>query len=65
MWHDHAHSHGSDDANTRRLGLTLSLVVVYMGVEILAAFVNGATLVAVAIYIFVEAFARFKAPLPR
>jgi cobalt-zinc-cadmium efflux system protein len=114
MSHDHPHSHGSDDANTRRLGLTLALVVVYMGVEvvggllahslaliadaghmlsdagalaltlfalrfdrrpatsqrtygsyraeILAALVNGATLVAVAIYIFVEAFARFKAP---
>lgn len=30
--------------------------------EILAALVNGATLVAVAIYIFVEAFDRFRAP---
>ena len=100
--------------NTRRLSLTLVLVLVYMGVEvigglladslalladaghmlsdaaalaltlfalrfarrpappqrtygshraeILAALVNGATLVAVAIYIFVEAFQRFRTP---
>ena len=114
MAHDHQHSHGAEGANTRRLSLTLALVLVYMGVEIvgglladslalladaghmlsdagalgltlfamrfarrpasaqrtygsyraeiLAALVNGATLVAVAIYIFVEAFERFRTP---
>jgi cobalt-zinc-cadmium efflux system protein len=114
MAHDHHHSQGAEGANTRRLSLTLALVLVYMGAEIvgglladslalladaghmlsdagalsltlfamrfarrpapaqrtygsyraeiLAALVNGATLVAVAIYIFGEAFARLKAP---
>ena len=114
MAHDHQHSHGAEGANTRRLSLTLALVLVYMGVEIvgglladslalladaghmlsdagalgltlfamrfarrpasvqrtygsyraeiLAALVNGATLVAVAIYIFVEAVERFRTP---
>jgi cobalt-zinc-cadmium efflux system protein len=114
MAHDHQHDHGSHTANTRRLSMTLALVVIYMGVEIigglvadslalladaghmlsdagalvltlfamrfarrpattqrtygsyraeiLAALVNGATLVAVAIYIFVEAFERFRTP---
>src|SRR4029453_8600514 len=107
MAHDHQHSDGgAEGANSRRLSLTLALVVVYMGAEIvgglvanslalladaghmlsdagalgltlfamrfarrpasakrtygsyraeiLAALINGATLVAVAIYIFVE-----------
>jgi cobalt-zinc-cadmium efflux system protein len=114
MAHDHQHDHGTHTANTRRLSMTLALVVIYMGVEIvgglvadslalladaghmlsdagalaltlfamrfarrpstaqrtygsyraeiLAALVNGATLVAVAIYIFVEAFERFRTP---
>ena len=114
MAHDHQHSHGAEGANSRRLSLTLALVLVYMGAEIvgglianslalladaghmlsdagalgltlfamrfarrpvsaqrtygsyraeiLAALVNGATLVAVAIYIFVEAFERFTTP---
>lgn len=116
MADDHQHSHGAEGANTRRLSLTLVLVLVYMGAEIvgglvadslalladaghmlsdagalgltlfamrfarrpapasaqrtygsyradiLAALVNGATLVAVAIYIFVEAFERFTTP---
>jgi cobalt-zinc-cadmium efflux system protein len=113
MAHDHQHAHGSQDRNTRRVAMTLALVVVYMGVEavggliahslaliadaghmlsdagalgltlfamrfarrpataqrtfgsyraeILAALANGATLVAVAIYIFFEAFERFRA----
>jgi cobalt-zinc-cadmium efflux system protein len=108
MAHDHQHDHGPEGANARRLAITLALVLVYMGVEvvgglladslaliadaghmfsdagalgltlfamrfarrpataqrtygshraeILAALVNGATLVAVALYIFVEAF---------
>jgi cobalt-zinc-cadmium efflux system protein len=112
MARDH-HNHGLG-ANTRRLAMTLALVLVYMGVEvvggllagslaliadaghmlsdagalgltlfamrfarrpatgnrtygsyraeILAALVNGATLVAVAIYIFVEAFERLRTP---
>lgn len=34
----------------------------YYRTEILAALINGATLVAVSIYIFVEAYARFSAP---
>jgi hypothetical protein len=34
MSHDHAHPQGSNDANTRRLRLTLALVVVYMHVEV-------------------------------
>ena len=114
MAHDHQHNHGSEGANARRLAMTLALVLVYMGVEvvgglladslaliadaghmfsdagalgltlfamrfarrpataqrtygsyraeILAALVNGATLVAVAIYIFVEAFERIRTP---
>jgi cobalt-zinc-cadmium efflux system protein len=114
MSHGHQHKHGSEGTNARRLGITLSLVVVYMVVEllgglfadslaliadaghmlsdagalgltlfamrfarrpataqrtygsyraeILAALVNGATLVAVAIFIFVEAFERFRSP---
>lgn len=113
MAHDHQHDHGAG-ANTRRLVMTLALVTIYMGVEvvggvvahslaliadaghmlsdagalgltlfamrfarrpataqrtfgsyraeILAALVNGATLVAVAIYIFVEAVERFRTP---
>jgi cobalt-zinc-cadmium efflux system protein len=112
--HDHQHEHGSHAANTRRLSITLALVVIYMGVEvvggliadslalladaghmlsdagalaltlfamrfarrpatsqrtfgsyraeIVAALANGATLVALAIYIFVEAFERFRTP---
>jgi cobalt-zinc-cadmium efflux system protein len=114
MSHDHQHKHGSEGSNARRLGMTLSLVVVYMVVEvvgglfadslaliadaghmlsdasalgltlfamrfarrpattqwtygsyraeILAALVNGATLVAVAIFVFVEAFERLRSP---
>ena len=110
----HDHSHAPADANSRRLWLTLALVVAYMGAEvvggvvsgslaliadaghmfsdaaalgltifamhyarrpatsrrtfgsyraeIIAALVNGATLVAVAIYIFIEAFERFRQP---
>ena len=113
MAHDHQHDHG-DGANTRRLAMTLALVLIYMGIEvigglfahslaliadaghmlsdagalgltlfamrfarrpataqrtfgsyraeILAALANGATLVAVAIFIFVEAFERFRSP---
>lgn len=113
MAHDHQHNQG-EGANTRRLVMTLALVLVYMGIEviggvlanslaliadaghmlsdaaalgltlfamrfarrpataqrtfgsyraeILAALVNGATLVAVAIYIFVEAIERFRSP---
>ena len=34
----------------------------YYRTEILAALVNGATLIAIAIYIFIEAFQRFRAP---
>lgn len=34
----------------------------YYRVEILAALVNGATLIAIAIYIFIEAYQRFRAP---
>lgn len=113
--HDgHDHSHGAGDANSRRLWLTLVLVVAYMGAEvagglisgslalladaghmlsdaaalaltlfamrfarrpatarrtygsyraeIIAALVNGATLVAVAVYIFIEAVERFQQP---
>jgi cobalt-zinc-cadmium efflux system protein len=113
--HDgHDHHHGSTDTNSRRLWLTLALVLVYMGAEviggiisgslaliadaghmlsdaaalaltlfamryarrpatprrtfgsyraeIIAALVNGATLVAVAVYIFVEAAERFQQP---
>jgi cobalt-zinc-cadmium efflux system protein len=114
MTHDHQHNHGSEGANVRRLAITLALVLVYMGVEvvgglladslalladaghmlsdagalgltlfamrfarrpatavrtygsyraeILAALVNGATLVAVAVYIFIEAVGRFRTP---
>jgi len=114
MAHDHQHDHGPEGANARRLAITLALVLVYMGVEvvgglladslaliadaghmfsdagalgltlfamrfarrpataqrtygsyraeILAALVNGATLVAVALYIFVEAFERIRTP---
>ena len=110
----HDHSHAPADVNSRRLWLTLALVVAYMGAEvvggvvsgslaliadaghmlsdaaalgltifamryarrpatsrrtygsyraeIIAALVNGATLVAVAIYIFIEAFQRFRQP---
>jgi cobalt-zinc-cadmium efflux system protein len=113
MAHDHGR-HRDDQGSTRRLSLTLALVLAYMGVEIvgglmadslalladaghmlsdagalgltlfamrfarrpptsqrtygshraeiLAALANGATLVAVAIYIFVEAVARFRTP---
>ena len=113
MSHDHQHDH-SGETNTRRLAVTLALVLVYMGAEvvgglvadslaliadaghmfsdaaalgltlfamrfarrpattrrtygsyraeILAALVNGATLVAVAVYIFVEAVERFRTP---
>jgi len=113
--HDgHDHSHGGTDANSRRLWLTLALVLAYMGAEvvgglvsgslaliadaghmasdaaalgltlfairfarrpatprrtfgsyraeIIAALVNGATLVAVALYIFIEAIERFRQP---
>jgi cobalt-zinc-cadmium efflux system protein len=113
--HDgHDHSLGGTNANSRRLWLTLALVLVYMGAEvaggiisgslaliadaghmlsdaaalaltlfamsyakrpatprrtygsyraeIIAALVNGATLVAVAIYIFIEAIERFQQP---
>ncbi len=114
MAHDHQRGHGSEGSNARRLAMTLALVVVYLGVEvvggviadslaliadaghmfsdagalgltlfamrfarrpataqrtygsyrveILAALVNGATLVAVAIYIFIEAFERLRTP---
>ena len=114
MAHDHQHDHGPEGANARRLAITLALVLVYMGVEvvgglladslaliadaghmfsdagalgltlfamrfarrpataqrtygsyraeILAALVNGATFVAVALYIFVEAFERIRTP---
>src|SRR5262245_33319735 len=114
MAHDHQHAHGSGHQNARRLSITLGLVVLYMGAEvvgglladslalladaghmlsdaaalaltlfamrfarrpataqrtygffraeILAALVNGATLVAIAIFIFVEAFERLAAP---
>ena len=111
----HAHDHGTSTAsNSRRLAITLGLVLVYMGVEvvgglmshslalladaghmlsdagalgltlfamrfarrpasaqqtfgsyraeILAALVNGATLVAIALFIFVEALDRFRTP---
>ena len=34
MAHDHQHNHGSEGANARRLSMTLALVLVYMGVEI-------------------------------
>jgi len=34
----------------------------YYRTEILAALVNGATLVAVAVYVFIEAFSRFRSP---
>ena len=113
--HDgHDHRHGATDANSRRLGVTLALVLAYMGAEvvgglvsgslaliadaghmlsdaaalaltlfairfarrpatprrtfgsyraeIIAALVNGATLVAVAVYIFIEAIERFRQP---
>jgi cobalt-zinc-cadmium efflux system protein len=112
--HDHQHDHGVEGRNARRLTITLALVLLYMGIEvvgglladslalladaghmfsdagaigltlfamrfarrpatpqhtygsyraeILAALVNGATLVAVALYIFVEAFERFRTP---
>jgi len=36
----------------------------YLRAEVLAAIINGATLVLVAIWIFVEAFIRFKQPVP-
>ena len=114
MAHDHLHNQSAEGANTRRVAMTLALVLVYMGVEtvgglladslalladaghmlsdagalaltifairfarrpatsqrtygsyraeILAALANGAALVAVAIYIFVEAFERFSTP---
>lgn len=114
MAHDHQHDGSAEGANARRLAITLGLVLLYMGVEvvggliadslalladaghmlsdagalaltllamrfarrpattqrtygsyraeILAALVNGATLVAVAIYIFVEAFHRLRTP---
>jgi len=114
MAHDHRHDGSAEGANARRLAITLGLVLLYMGVEvvgglladslalladaghmlsdagalgltlfamrfarrpataqrtygsyraeILAALVNGATLVAVAIYIFVEAFHRLRTP---
>ena len=113
MAHDHQHD-GGDGANARRLVMTLALVLVYMGIEvlggvlagslaliadaghmlsdagaigltlfamrfarrpapaqgtfglyraeILAALANGATLVAVALFIFVEAYERFRNP---
>jgi cobalt-zinc-cadmium efflux system protein len=113
MAHDHLHDHG-EDAHVRRLVLTLGLVLLYMGVEvvggllarslaliadaghmlsdaaalgltlfamhfarrpapaqrtfgsyraeILAALANGATLMAVALFVFVEAFERFLTP---
>lgn len=109
----HEHDHGGS-TNTRRLALTLGLVVLYMGIEIvgglasgslalladaghmlsdagalgltlfamhfarrpatgqrtfgsyraeiLAALANGATLVAIALFIFVEAVERFRTP---
>lgn len=112
--HDHQHDHAAEGADTRRLAITLVLVLLYMAVEvvgglladslalladaghmfsdagalgltlvamrfarrpgtaqrtygsyraeILAALVNGATLVAVAIYIFIEAVARMRTP---
>jgi cobalt-zinc-cadmium efflux system protein len=112
--HDHGHAHAPTDANSRRLWLTLALVISYMGAEviggvvsgslaliadaghmfsdaaalgltlfamrfarrpatatrtygsyraeIIAALINGATLVAVAIYIFIEAIERFRQP---
>ena len=112
--HDHQHDHGVEGTNVRRLTITLALVLLYMGAEvvgglvadslalladaghmfsdagaigltlfamrfarrpataqrtygsyraeILAALVNGATLVGVALYIFIEAFARFRTP---
>ncbi len=114
MAHDQQHDHRSERGNARRLAITLGLVLVYMGVEIvggllagslalladaghmlsdagalgltlfamrfarrpataqrtygshraeiLAALANGATLVAVAGYIFAEAFERFRTP---
>lgn len=113
--HDgHDHHHGTGDANSRRLWLTLGLVAAFMGAEvvgglisgslalladaghmlsdaaalgltlfamrfarrpatarrtygsyraeIIAALVNGATLVAVAVYIFIEAIERVRQP---
>ncbi len=114
MAHDHQHDGSAEGANARRLAITLGLVLLYMGVEvvggliadslaliadaghmlsdagalgltlfamrfarrpataqrtygsyraeILAALVNGATLVAVALYIFIEAFHRLRTP---
>jgi cobalt-zinc-cadmium efflux system protein len=113
MAHDHQRDHG-EAANTRRLAMTLALVLIYMGIEviggvlarslalladaghmlsdagalgltlfamrlarraatpqrtfgsyraeILAALANGAALVAVALFIFVEALERFRSP---
>jgi cobalt-zinc-cadmium efflux system protein len=113
MAHDHDHD-GTSAQHMRRLGLTLGLVLAYMGIEvvggllsgslalladaghmlsdagalgltlfamrmarrpaagqrtygsyraeILAALVNGATLVAIAVFIFVEAAERFRTP---
>ena len=43
---------------------TLQRTYGYYRAEILAALVNGATLVAIAIFIFVEAYERLKAPAP-
>jgi len=34
MAHDHQHDHGPEGANARRLAITLALVLVYMGVEV-------------------------------
>jgi Co/Zn/Cd efflux system component len=47
MSHGHQHKHGSEGTNARRLWMTLSLVVVYMVVEVVGGlFADSLALIA-------------------
>ena len=57
MAHDHQHA-GSEGANTRRLAITLGLVVAYMGIEVAGGLLaNSLALIADAGHMFSDAAA--------
>jgi len=56
MAHDHQHEHGPEGANARRLAMTLALVLLYMGVEVVGGLLaDSLALIADAGHMFSDA----------
>src|SRR5919112_2938298 len=60
--HEHDHSANARDGNRRALAVGLVLTASFTVAEIMAALANGITLVAISIWVFVEAYARLREP---